>query len=60
VAVSIANAPALKSATLYQLTSGKTGVVAAGGTAPAVSCAGGSCTLTVALPATSATTIVLR
>lgn len=60
VAVSIANAPALKAATLYQLTGAKIGVSAAGGTAPAVSCSGGACTLTVTLAATSATTIVLH
>jgi hypothetical protein len=60
VAVDVASAPALTTTTLYQLTSGKVGVVAAGGAAPAPSCTGGTCTLTVTLPATSATTIVLR
>jgi hypothetical protein len=50
----------LTSATLYQL-AGKTAAVArVGGTAPAVSCAGGACTLVYTMPAMSATTIVLR
>jgi len=58
--IQIANAPALASATLYQL-AGKTAAVSAvSGAAPAVFCAGGSCTLSYSMPAMSATTIVLR
>jgi hypothetical protein len=60
VAVSIASAPALTSATLYQLAGGTIGVTAGAGAAPAPSCSSGSCTLTVTLPATSATTNALR
>jgi hypothetical protein len=59
VAVEIASAPALTTTAVYQLTSGKVGVVT-GSAAPAPSCTGGTCTLTVTLPATSAVTIVLR
>ena len=60
VTIQFASAPALSSATLYQL-AGKTAAVAGvTGAAPAVSCAGGTCTLTYAMPAMSATTIVLR
>jgi hypothetical protein len=59
VTVHVASAPSLTSATLYDLVSGKAGVVAVS-THPSVSCSAGTCTLTVTLPATSATTIVLR
>jgi Glycoside hydrolase family 44 len=60
VTIQLAGGPALTSATLYQL-AGKTAAVArVGGTAPAVSCAGGVCTLVYTMPAMSATTIVLR
>jgi hypothetical protein len=60
VTVTIANSPAVKTATLYQLVTGKAGVVAVGGTAPTPSCSGTTCTLDVTLPSLSATTIVLR
>jgi hypothetical protein len=58
--IQLANAPALTSATLYQL-AGKTAAVArVGGAAPAIACVGGACTLAYTMPAMSATTIVLR
>jgi len=60
VSVSLANAPALPTATAYQLVGGGSVGVAAAGSSPSLSCSGGSCTLTATLPATSATTIVLR
>ena len=58
--IQLASAPALTSATLYQL-AGKTAAVArVGGMAPAIACVGGVCTLAYTMPAMSATTIVLR
>jgi hypothetical protein len=60
VTIDIASAPALQTAKLYQLVGGKAGVVATPGNAPQVSCSGGKCSLTLTMPATSATTIVLR
>lgn len=60
VSVDIASAPALTTAAAYQLVSGKAGVVAASGAAPALSCASGSCTVSYTLPALSVSTIVLR
>jgi hypothetical protein len=60
VTVQIASAPAFKTATLYNLIPGSPAVTAAAGSAPAVSCTGGTCTLTLNMPATSATTVVLR
>ncbi len=60
VAVTLASAPALTSAALYQLTAAKVGVVASSGTAPTPSCAGGTCSLQLTLPAMSVTTVVLR
>jgi hypothetical protein len=60
VTVQIASAPALTTATVYQI-AGKTAAVAkATGTAPAVACAAGTCTLSYSMPAMSASTIVLR
>ena len=60
VTVQIANAPALTTATLYQI-AGKTAAVAkATGAAPTVTCAAGTCTLVYAMPAMSATTMILR
>jgi len=61
VTVQIGAAPALTTATAYNLVMGSTvGVTAATGTAPAVSCTGTDCTVTYALPGLSASTIVLR
>jgi len=60
VTVSIANSPAVKTAALYELITGKAGVVAVSGTAPTPSCTGATCTLDYTLPAMSVTTIVLR
>ena len=60
VTVNIASAPALTTAALYQLVTGKAGVVAVGGTAPTPSCSGTTCTLDYTLPAMSVTTIVLK
>jgi mannan endo-1,4-beta-mannosidase len=60
VVVQIADAPALTGATLYQI-AGKTAAVAkATGSAPTVTCAAGTCTLTYSMPAMSATTMILR
>jgi hypothetical protein len=58
VAIHIASAPTLTTVTAYHLVNGKAGVVSAG--TPSVTCASGTCTVTVTLPATSATTLVLR
>lgn len=56
----VAAAPAVKTATVYQI-AGKTAAVAkATGTPPPVACASGTCTLTYTMPAMSATTLVLR
>ncbi len=60
VSVSMAHAPTLTTVTAYHLVDGTVAVTAVGGTAPTVSCSAGSCTLSVTLPATSATTYVLR
>jgi hypothetical protein len=60
VSIQIASGPALTTATAYNLVSGKAGVVAASGAAPAVSCSSGTCTVTYTLLATSGTTIVLH
>ncbi len=58
--VQIANAPALTAATVYQI-AGKTAAVAkVTGTEPTVACAAGTCTFSYAMPAMSASTIVLR
>jgi hypothetical protein len=61
VTFQIGAAPALTTATAYDLVSGSTiGVTAATGAAPAVSCTGTDCTVTYTLPGLSASTIVLR
>ncbi len=60
VNVNIAHAPALSSASLYQLVNGTVGVTAVSGAAPAPSCSAGACSLSVTLPALSVTTMVLR
>jgi hypothetical protein len=60
VTVQVTTAPALTTATVYQI-AGKTAAVAkATGTPPTVACASGTCTLTYAMPALSAPTLVLR
>jgi len=60
VSVQIANAPALTTASLYQI-AGKTAAVAKGsGTAPTIGCTAGTCTLSYSMPAMSATTMILR
>jgi hypothetical protein len=59
VTITIANAPSLTTASLYHLVDGTIGVTAVSGP-PAVSCSAGNCTLSYTMPATSATTIVLR
>jgi hypothetical protein len=56
----IDHAPALASATAYNLVDGKAGVVAASGAAPSVSCGGAECALAYTMPAMSVTTLVLR
>jgi hypothetical protein len=60
VTIQIGSSPGFMTATAYNLVGGNPGVTAATGTAPTVACAMGSCTLTFTMPATSATTIVLR
>ncbi len=61
VTLQIASAPAFQTATLYHLVTGTTpAVTAVTGAAPVVTCAAGSCSLTFTMPATSATTVVLR
>jgi hypothetical protein len=59
VTIEIAAAPALTTAKAYDLVDGKV-AVAAVAASPAVSCSGGTCTLTYTLPAMSATTIALH
>jgi hypothetical protein len=57
----VANAPALSRASAYQLVSGAPiGVTVATGSAPAVACNGGGCSVSYTMPATSATTIILQ
>jgi len=60
VNVGVAHAPALSSVALYQLASGKVGVVAVTGNGPTLACGGGGCTFELTLPALSVTTVVLR
>jgi hypothetical protein len=60
VPVSIAHAPSLTSATAYVLADGNPTVLPAAGPAPVVACASGACSFSYAMPAMSATTIVLR
>jgi hypothetical protein len=60
VTIQVAKSPAFTTATAYNLVGAQAAVVAATGPAPTVSCSGGSCTISYTLPATSATTIVLR
>ena len=60
VAISVANAPALTTAKLYQLAGSTAAVAATTGAAPAVACSAGTCTLTISMPGVSASTIILR
>jgi len=60
VTIQIASAPTFTTATLYNLVDGNPAVTAASGSAPSVTCASGTCTVSFTMPATSATTIVLR
>lgn len=60
VTIQIAPAPALHTATLYNLVAASPAVTAVSGAAPAVTCACNACSLTLTMPATSATTVVLR
>ena len=60
VTVQVGSAPTYHGATLYNLVGGSPSVVAVGGSAPAVTCASGTCSLTFTMPATSATTVVLH
>ena len=60
VTVQIANAPALTTATVYQIAGKAAAVAKAAGAAPAIACAVGACTLSYSMPAMSASTIVLR
>jgi hypothetical protein len=56
----LANAPSLTQATAYQLVAGTIGVTLAAGSPPTVTCSGGTIYVTYTMPATSATTIILR
>lgn len=58
--VSIANAPAVTAATLYNIVGTSAAVVAVGGAPPVVACTSGTCTLTYTMPPMSATTMILR
>lgn len=58
--LSIASAPQLSTATLYDIVNGSAAVVPVGGVPPVVSCVSGTCGLAYTMPAMSATTIVLR
>ncbi len=60
VTITIANAPALTTASLYRLSGTTAAVAPVTGTAPAISCSGGTCTLVYSMPAVSATTLILR
>ena len=60
VTLQIASSPTFTSATLYNLVGAAPAVVASSGSAPTVTCTAGVCTLSWTMPATSATTIVLR
>jgi hypothetical protein len=60
VSVQIASSPTFHTVTLYNLVGGSPSVVPASGPAPTVTCASGVCTVAFTMPATSATTIVLR
>jgi len=57
--VQIECAPALTTVAAYALAGSKTGVAAVS-PAPAVSCSGGTCTVSLTLPALSATTLALQ
>jgi mannan endo-1,4-beta-mannosidase len=59
VTVTIAHAPSLTTAKAYNLVEGTVGVTSVSA-APSVSCGAGTCTLKYAMPATSATTLVLK
>lgn len=58
--LSIASAPQLKTATLYNIVNGAAAVVPVGTPPPVVTCTAGACSLAYTMPALSATTIVLR
>ncbi len=58
--IALANAPALSTATLYQLVDGTIGVTPVTGSSAAVSCSSGTCTVSYTMPPVSATTIILR
>ena len=60
VTIQLGSSPAFHTAVLYHLVNGKAAVVAVPGAAPAVSCSCDACSLTFTMPATSATTVVLR
>ena len=60
VTIQIGSAPAFTTATIYNLVTASPSVSAAAGTAPTVTCTCGTCSLTLTMPATSATTVVLR
>jgi mannan endo-1,4-beta-mannosidase len=59
VAITIEHAPTLTTAKAYNLVTGTVGVTSAS-TSPTVACNVGGCTATYTMPATSATTLVLK
>jgi mannan endo-1,4-beta-mannosidase len=59
VTIQIASAPAFKTASVYQLVAGSPSVAAAGAP-PAITCSCNVCSIVLTMPATSASTIVLR
>ncbi len=61
VTIQIASAPSFTTVSVYDLVTGTSAAVAAAtGTAPSVSCSCNVCSLSFTMPATSASTIVLR
>ncbi len=60
VTIQVRSSPVFHSATVYDLVTGNAAVVPATGAAPAITCACNTCTLSFPMPATSASTIVLR
>jgi hypothetical protein len=60
VSIVLHSSPSFSSVAVYQLVSGSAAVVAASGAAPKVTCSCCTCELSFSMPATSASTLVLR
>jgi hypothetical protein len=60
VTIRIASPPTFHTVTLYSLIGAGAAVTPATGAAPKVTCSAGICTVLLSMPATSATTMVLR